>query len=237
MTRRRAELLLSRRGSRGDLLAPLMDAAVAPATPAELSREQDAVAQFRAAAHRRATETDAHPAPVLRGAARFTTRVGIAATAVFATVTGLAVAAGAGVLPNQLQQPAHDLFHAPAPSQRTSQPSSPTTTPRPRSTTSPRPSSASSTVTTTPAPASSPTTTATTTRPATTATVRPTTSAVPPSDSSPPQSSSATPPPTPAPTETTTPPTSTKTKKSKPGASAKAKKATPAVGAAGKSTR
>jgi hypothetical protein len=210
MTRRRAERLLERRASPGDHVATVVDAAAAPGTPAELSREPEALVQFRAAVERATAAADARPAPVLRGARRFTTRVGIATAAMFAAVTGLAVAAGAGVLPNRLQQPAHDLFHAPAPSGSTP-------SPQPTSTTTPRPSRTRTTGSSSSATQTSPTSTVPTNRTPGNTTARPSTSTVPSSEPSPPTSSSPTMTTTPVsskPTRSTSPAPS-KTKKSK----------------------
>src|SRR5690349_2854306 len=99
-------------------LEKLLDAATAPATAEELSGEKAAVAAFTA--HRRRASRAARRQPARTRTAIVTVTTGLA----LLSLTGTAVAARTGNLPQDAQQHAHRLFSAlgvPAP--RTGAPS------------------------------------------------------------------------------------------------------------------
>jgi hypothetical protein len=124
-------------------LGDLLDAAKAPGTSRELAGEQAAVAAFSAAYNRAAAPKGKDRARVRRSARRVV--VTITTSLALLALTGTAVTARAGSLPDHAQQHAHRLFSAlgvPAP--RTG-PTNPVSHPKPTA----RPS-------TTPAPTSSP---------------------------------------------------------------------------------
>jgi hypothetical protein len=95
-------------------LRTLLDAAKASPAPGELAGEQDAVAGF-VTAHRAFTPPPARPDhPHVRGTVR-ALGVKIAAVAGALAVSGTAIAATTGHLPDSAQRRAHDLLGAPAP--------------------------------------------------------------------------------------------------------------------------
>jgi hypothetical protein len=95
-------------------LRTLLDAAKASPAPGELAGEQDAVAGF-VTAHRAPTSPPARPDhPHVRGTVR-ALGVKIAAVAGALAVSGTALAATTGHLPDSAQRRAHDFLGAPAP--------------------------------------------------------------------------------------------------------------------------
>ncbi len=151
--RHRAERLMRGDSTSADPLSPLLAAARAPGTADELSGDEAVVADFVAAFSAVGRSTaETIPADRPSRLSGFRARLAIAVTAATAGVTGL-VAAAAGVLPARLQQPAHNIFHAPAP--RTSPSLRPSTSNPSTSTTRKRPTTAPTSSPTGSTPASS----------------------------------------------------------------------------------
>lgn len=111
IVRRRAEEVLIGARASSQPIGRLLREAGAPGHPDELRGEQAALAEFRAAG---SAPTTGAASPTSR---RWLPVKGLTAAAVgvAAIAVGFGAAAATGSLPNWLQRPAHDIFHAPAP--------------------------------------------------------------------------------------------------------------------------
>ncbi len=104
--------------SPSDPVDAVLIAAAQAGTDAELSRENEALAYFRAARSQPWPEEADRPA----APHRFKNRLVGVSVGVAAAVTGVAAAGATGVLPAPLQRPAHRIFHVPAPGRDKDQP-------------------------------------------------------------------------------------------------------------------